>query len=629
MKILSLILLFSTLAFASIGQITALKGSGTLLRDTKTLNLSTGFKLEEKDIVSTSEKSKAQIIFNDGTIVTIGKKSQLNIAEYLFDDKAPKKSKTNFKFMKGAFKSITGKIGKVAPDRFKLATKTATIGIRGTTLVGDQKQVACTQGTITVSSNGVTQVVPAGMIVTTPKNAPPTAPKPYKAGSLAIDNGDEEEKSDEKEKDKEEKSDEKEKDKEEKSDEKEKSSDKKSDEQKSDEKQADEQKSDDKQADKQQADDKKSDNMKIDEKEKTENTQESNTDNQNAKTETNSESVNETQIANDSTEQAPASNDAPTMPPASDDVTVGDVLAPENMDAPISIGENNIPLVDIETPTIEMPVIEVDIVSIVEAVAEVAIIAVNVADDVKEIVQEQVTVEQAEESIVEDPIVEEPIVEDPVVEEPIVEDPVVEEPIVEDPIIVDPIITTNLLPNTSDTISSSITTTSALDLTTDTQTLDYLDFGYWQSSDLTDSGVYVNGVVTPSEIIDSLMIPSQATMNYTGKIAANVSDLTGESVQSGGTIDLAVDFANNDITGNINITEGNWQANINSGEITRYGISSSDISSAATSSVPDITGNMDGNFYGVDAGAVGGTVDLSSATSGSVSGAYGATNVQP
>ena len=125
------------------------------------------------------------------------------------------------------------------------------------------------------------------------------------------------------------------------------------------------------------------------------------------------------------------------------------------------------------------------------------------------------------------------------------------------------------------------------------------------------------------------MIPSQATMNYTGKIAANVSDLTGESVQSGGTIDLAVDFANNDITGNINITEGNWQANINSGEITRYGISSSDISSAATSSVPDITGNMDGNFYGVDAGAVGGTVDLSSATSGSVSGAYGATNVQP
>jgi hypothetical protein len=242
MKILSLFILFSSILFASIGQITALKGSGTVLRDSKTIDLTTGFQLEEKDTISTEDNSKAQVIFNDGTTVTIGKKSRLDIAEYLFDEAAPQNSKTNLKFLKGAFKSITGKIGKVAPEKFKLATKSASIGIRGTTILGDQQKVACTQGTITVSAQGVTQIVPAGMMVTTPPDAPPTPPVPYKAGSMDLDK--EEEKSDKKE-DKKEKSDKKE-DKKEKSDKKadDKKEDKKSEEKKSEEKKSDKVKED-------------------------------------------------------------------------------------------------------------------------------------------------------------------------------------------------------------------------------------------------------------------------------------------------------------------------------------------------------------------------------------------------
>ena len=85
MKILILISLFISLAFASIGQVTGIKGKATVIRESKSENLILGYKLEKKDIIKTANKSKVQIIFNDNTIVTIGKKSSLNIEEYLYE----------------------------------------------------------------------------------------------------------------------------------------------------------------------------------------------------------------------------------------------------------------------------------------------------------------------------------------------------------------------------------------------------------------------------------------------------------------------------------------------------------------------------------------------------------------
>ena len=88
-------------------------------------------------------------------------------------------------FAKGAFRSITGKIGKMAPKRFKLKTRTATMGIRGTQILfktGGNKPdtMACTQGAITVTSDtGETVDVPAGQITTVTEGEAPTPPKAY------------------------------------------------------------------------------------------------------------------------------------------------------------------------------------------------------------------------------------------------------------------------------------------------------------------------------------------------------------------------------------------------------------------------------------------------------------------
>lgn len=170
-KYLLLLVLLSSYVFGSIGSITLLEGSATLERGSQTLDLKLGDSIEKQDIITTAINSKARVTFEDDTIITIGKSSTLNIEDYLYDDT---NSKSEFSVPKGAFHAITGAIGKVNPSKFKLKTKNATIGIRGTEIYGDQSQVFCTTGVITVTSADVTREVPSGNFVLVFDNAPPS-----------------------------------------------------------------------------------------------------------------------------------------------------------------------------------------------------------------------------------------------------------------------------------------------------------------------------------------------------------------------------------------------------------------------------------------------------------------------
>jgi len=130
MKILLFILL-SLNAFASIGNIMALKGSAEIHRDNNNiLPAKSGMKIEEGDKVVTQSKTRVQIILKDETIITIGANSSFQFDEFFFDNS--KKSTLSMRMNRGFFRSVTGKIGKIAPERFKVKTSSATIGIRGT-----------------------------------------------------------------------------------------------------------------------------------------------------------------------------------------------------------------------------------------------------------------------------------------------------------------------------------------------------------------------------------------------------------------------------------------------------------------------------------------------------------------
>ena len=109
MKLLVLFVLFTNILFANVGKIVALKGEADITRDNKIIKVKRNTLLKEKDLLTTKNNSKVQILFKDETIISIGKNSTFKINDYLFENKD--NVKAEFSMIKGVFRTITGKIG--------------------------------------------------------------------------------------------------------------------------------------------------------------------------------------------------------------------------------------------------------------------------------------------------------------------------------------------------------------------------------------------------------------------------------------------------------------------------------------------------------------------------------------
>ncbi len=155
-KIILFTLLNVTLSAHSVATVTGLKGRAFIYTKSIEKDAKLGEKLLNKDRVTTAINSKLQMIFSDETVVTLGQNSNFSIEKYLYEE--TQEPAVKFGLFKGAMRTITGKIGKIAPKKFIVKTKTATIGIRGTNfsvIVGEDGSFAayCTYGAISVKSN--------------------------------------------------------------------------------------------------------------------------------------------------------------------------------------------------------------------------------------------------------------------------------------------------------------------------------------------------------------------------------------------------------------------------------------------------------------------------------------------
>lgn len=159
-----LILLMSISAWAGIGNIMALRGAAEVERTQGDVAAKSGMELLEGDKIVTKEKSRVQVMLKDETIVTIGANSSFSFDEYSFD--GTKDSKALMHANRGFFRSVTGKLSKIAPERFKVKTASATIGIRGTDFSGDisakKELIKCYKGRIFVEFQGRIQDIDAG-----------------------------------------------------------------------------------------------------------------------------------------------------------------------------------------------------------------------------------------------------------------------------------------------------------------------------------------------------------------------------------------------------------------------------------------------------------------------------------
>lgn len=186
-KIVAFLLLPAVMtASSTIGKISGLKGTAQIVQADISKNAQLGSGLIKHDQIITQASSKVQVVFQDDTIVTIGKNSQFSIDEYIAQGS---ESEAKLSLVNGAIRTITGRIGKVNPQKFQVKTKTATIGIRGTNFIvivtpGEDDVVACTLGAITVTGNGAPFDVPSGFMTRVNPKGDVQSVEPFESNEL-------------------------------------------------------------------------------------------------------------------------------------------------------------------------------------------------------------------------------------------------------------------------------------------------------------------------------------------------------------------------------------------------------------------------------------------------------------
>ncbi len=182
MKHLVLILaaVCSMFAAAESGKIAFVKGEVSLIRENKLSPAQAGAALLVGDVIKTGPDGRAKLMFLDETVMVVGKSTVFKTESYAFDQRKGEYD-AQFKVAEGFFKAVTGKIGKIAKEKFTLKTRTATMGIRGTIFGGEVTEkfenIYCLKGAITVESAGVTKVVESGFMTAIRQGGKPSEPK--------------------------------------------------------------------------------------------------------------------------------------------------------------------------------------------------------------------------------------------------------------------------------------------------------------------------------------------------------------------------------------------------------------------------------------------------------------------
>lgn len=138
--------------------------------------------------VVTEAEGRAQLIFLDGSAVTVGPKSEVMLDEFVYDPDA-RLSGATIKATRGVLRYVGGKISKTVD--VQIQTPTATIGIRGGIVVVDIDNGGRTNAyflygeRMSMTANGVTQVAQrAGSVISFTPGQTPTAPRMATPGEM-------------------------------------------------------------------------------------------------------------------------------------------------------------------------------------------------------------------------------------------------------------------------------------------------------------------------------------------------------------------------------------------------------------------------------------------------------------
>lgn len=123
----------SNVAWAAVGQFQFVSGDVRIVAsDGRERQAQKGGEINEGESIVSARGATAQLRMSDGGILAIRQDSQIHIDEYRFNGQEDGSERSFFSLVKGGLRSITGTVGKLNKENYRIKTPAATIGIRGT-----------------------------------------------------------------------------------------------------------------------------------------------------------------------------------------------------------------------------------------------------------------------------------------------------------------------------------------------------------------------------------------------------------------------------------------------------------------------------------------------------------------
>ena len=135
-----LFLSFPLYASEKVGIVIDRGGDVRLTRQQRSIQLSEKDWLYKDDRILTGRSSSVEIKLKDGSLVNVGELGDVYLLDLVYDP-IKKDGFIDLKIATGAFRMVSGSIAKLGPDLMILQIPTATIGIRGTGIIGKASKI--------------------------------------------------------------------------------------------------------------------------------------------------------------------------------------------------------------------------------------------------------------------------------------------------------------------------------------------------------------------------------------------------------------------------------------------------------------------------------------------------------
>ena len=144
------VLFMATSAMAErVAMVIGVEGTVTVVREGNHLPVTRRETLYKADQITTGRDSAIELKMLDGSFINLGEMADMFIKELVYDP-IKKDGFMDLEVAVGAFRIVSGSIAKLGPDLMQLKIPVATIGIRGTGLVGKASPVGAENWVILV-----------------------------------------------------------------------------------------------------------------------------------------------------------------------------------------------------------------------------------------------------------------------------------------------------------------------------------------------------------------------------------------------------------------------------------------------------------------------------------------------